>query len=84
MKKAFLAILLVFLAAALVMAGGSSEKKAEGAKLVKEFKLGYINSPIGPMHEAAVKYGELVREATGRSEERRVGKGSRTGWLRVP
>ncbi len=65
MKKAFLAILLVFLAAALVMAGGSSEKKAEGAKLVKEFKLGYINSPIGPMHEAAVKYGELVREATG-------------------
>lgn len=65
MKRGILAALFVFFAAVFLMAGGSSEKKAEGPKLIKEFKLGYINSPIGPMHEAAVKYGELVREATG-------------------
>lgn len=64
MKKILLAGLLVLVASAFLMAGGGAEKKGEGSSLVKEFKLGYINSPIGPMHEAAVKYGELLREAT--------------------
>jgi TRAP-type C4-dicarboxylate transport system substrate-binding protein len=64
MKKSLSVSMLLLLSAALLFAGGSSEKKAEGPKLVKEFKLGYINSPVGPMHEAALRFGELLREAT--------------------
>jgi tripartite ATP-independent transporter DctP family solute receptor len=64
MKKILSVTLMLLLSVVLLSAGGSSEKKAEGPKLIKEFKLGYINSPIGPMHEAAMRFGELLREAT--------------------
>ena len=64
MKKLLFVSIMLFAATALLLAGGSSEKKADGSKPVKEFKLGYINSPNGPMHEAALKFGEYVKEST--------------------
>jgi TRAP-type transport system periplasmic protein len=42
----------------------ASTSKEEAPKLLKEFKLGYINSPVGPMHEAAIKFGELLKAKT--------------------
>jgi tripartite ATP-independent transporter DctP family solute receptor len=64
MKKSLFLGLFCLIVVGLLTAGGGAEKKGEGIALGKEFKLGYINSPIGPMHEAALKFGELLREAT--------------------
>lgn len=45
-------------------AASSPAPASAPAKLVKEFKLGYINSPVGPMHEAALKFGEILKAKT--------------------
>ena len=56
MKK-LLTILLVTVMAVMSLPTTSSA-------LVKEFKLGYITNPIGPLHEGALKFGELLKQKT--------------------
>lgn len=60
--KNLLTILLAVVVIAVSFAAPVSS--AEAPKVIKEFKLGYINSPIGPMHEAALKFGELLKAKT--------------------
>jgi tripartite ATP-independent transporter DctP family solute receptor len=60
--KNLLTILLAVVVVAVSFAAPVSS--ADAPKVIKEFKLGYINSPIGPMHEAALKFGELLKAKT--------------------
>jgi tripartite ATP-independent transporter DctP family solute receptor len=57
---------MVFFVVSAVFAGCSSQKPAGEQKPVKakELKLGYINAPVGPMHEAALKFAEIVKQKT--------------------
>ena len=63
MKK-HLIVLTIVLCLALMLSSIGIFAAEEPAKVVKEFKLGYINSPFGPMHEGALKFGELLKQKT--------------------
>ena len=62
MKRLFGILLAVGMV--LLSFGAHSSSAQQPPKALKEFKLGYINSPVGPMHEAAIKFGELLKAKT--------------------
>lgn len=64
MKKIISVLLTMFMVMAFLITGCSSQKPASQVAPVKELKLGYINAPSGPMHEAALKFADLVSKKT--------------------